>query len=86
MIVVDSTLNRLTVHNPENGEILGEIKGKTPDKSDLFNEPYYVTTTKSGYTVVTDWVAPNIKVGDPRFINVGHQSVISTKDISPKGR
>ena len=55
----------MTFHDPDTGAIVTQIQGKDKDKCDLFNDPYYVTTNPStDYTVVTDWVAPNIKLFD----------------------
>lgn len=64
LVVVDCHCRRLQFYNPDTGALEHVLEGKGDDGRDLFIDPYYVCSTGNGRVVVTDWVAPNVKIFD----------------------
>ena len=68
LMVVDCHMRRLQFYNPDTGALEHVLEGKGDDGRDLFTDPYYVCAAGNGRVVVTDWVAPNVKVGTYYYI------------------
>ena len=88
IIIVDAHSHRLVVHEHTKGKVVKIIEGKDEDNSDLFNDPYYVTTNKKGYIIITDWVAPNVKILTPdgQYVNkYGSYGIRKDQCLQPYG-
>ena len=88
IIIVDAHSHRLVVHEQTKGKVVKIIEGKDEDNSDLFNDPYYVATNKKGYIIITDWVAPNVKILTPdgRYVNkYGSYGIRKDQCLQPYG-
>ena len=66
LLVADCENRRLTLHNPDSGQVIKVICGKDAEGNALFTDPYYVTTNPCDYIIVTDWAAPNLKIFNPK--------------------
>ena len=88
IIIVDAHSHRLVVHEHTKGKVVKIIEGKDEDDTNLFNDPYYVTTNKKGYIIITDWVAPNVKILTPdgRYVNkYGSYGIRKDQCLQPYG-
>lgn len=62
ILVVDCRQQRITVHDPKNGNLIKTIDGLDKKGNRILVDPYYITTTHEDNILVTDTAAPNIKV------------------------
>ena len=64
LMVVDCHCRRIQFYNAVTGALEHVIEGKGDDGRDLITDPYYVCAAGNGQVIVTDWVAPNVKIFD----------------------
>lgn len=88
LLVVDCHRHRLTIHDPDSGTVVRDIGGRAPEGYDLFTDPYYVCTTRTGNIIVTDWGAPNLRFFDARgnfLANYGTYGLNKDQVLQPYG-
>lgn len=88
LVVVDSLLLQVTLHDMDSGQLLRTIPATDQSGNKLLVDPFYVTVMDDDKIIVTDHAAPNIKVFSvegKHLATYGHYGTSASQVLKPFG-